>query len=120
VLSHISSVKDPSTKKEDGTFTVGKTLFIYGQRVKVIGNPQEDPDVLEEGIGVFFVPATGSPVEVTNIHMNEPGFVLVEVPSTLAKNAEFTLRIITRYTGGTELLKTPRVIEYPHKIKSNA
>jgi hypothetical protein len=123
VLSHISAIKDPSTRREDGTFTVGETLFIYGERIKVVGNPQVNPDTIEAGIGVFFVPPTGAAVQVPalGIYQNEPSFVQVKAPATLAKNTLFTLRIVTRYTNGdTELLKTPRVIEYSRKIKSNA
>jgi hypothetical protein len=120
VLSHISSVMDPSTKKKDGSFTVGKTLFIYGQRIRIEGNPQVNPDTIESGIGVFFVPPTGAAVQVPvlGIYQNEPSFVQVEVPSTLAKNTAFTLRIVTRFSNSSTLLKTPRIIEY--KIKSNA
>jgi hypothetical protein len=121
ILSHISGIKDPSTRKEDDTFTVGKTLFIYGQRIRILGEPQVNPDAIEAGIGVFFVPPTGATVQVPalGIYQNDPSFVQVEVPSTLAKNTLFTLRIVTRYTDGGSLLKTPRVIEYRNKIKSN-
>jgi hypothetical protein len=121
VISHIDSILDPVTKRADDTFTVGKPLFIYGHRLRVIGEPQPTEGAVEAGIGVFFVPPTGAAVQVpnTSIFINDPGMLQVEVPATLAKNTEFTLRIVTRFTDSTTLLKTKRTIEYGSKIKSN-
>jgi hypothetical protein len=122
VISHIGSILDPVTKRADDTFTVGKPLFIYGEHIKVIGDPQPTEGTVEAGIGVFFVPPAGAAVQVSNasIYINDPSLLQVEVPATLAKNTLFTLRIVTRYANSGKLLKEPRTIEYASKIKSNA
>jgi hypothetical protein len=118
-FAKITGVEDVLTHKTDNTITVGDDIFITGDKIRILGKEQPTPGVIEPGIGVYFVPATGAAIHAPRINQNEPSFVNVRVPANLAKNQLYTLRIVTRFTGGDLLLANPRTIEYHHKLKTN-
>jgi hypothetical protein len=110
----ILAVTDKATKKTDYSITVGDNILIKGEKIRVQGLPQPDDDeeseVFEDGIGVFFIPESGAPVQATRIDTNEPTQVEVRVPSTLQKGKQYGLQIVTRFTGGKQLLNVPRTV----------
>ncbi|MDR1119363.1 MAG: DUF4469 domain-containing protein [Dysgonamonadaceae bacterium] len=109
--ARIMLVTDVATGKTDGTITPGDDIVIAGDKIKVVGLPQPNGST-ETGINVFFVSAAGVATPATRISENMPSKVVARVPAALAKNASYTLRIVTRFTAGVTLLKMPRVIEY--------
>jgi hypothetical protein len=113
--ARIMLVTDIATQKEDGTITVGDDILIVGEKIKVLGLPQPE-GAKEPGIGVFFAPADGSEaIEAVRISENQPSRLVARVPATLGEG-QYTLRIVTRYTGAV-LLRDPRVIEYKQPLK---
>jgi hypothetical protein len=115
-FASITSVENVFTHTTDNTITIGDDIFISGDKIKVLGNPQTDPKAIEAGIGVFFVPETGNPIHAPRLNQNEPSFINVRVPNTLQNNKTYTLRIVTRYSNGTALLVEPRHVEYHTKL----
>jgi hypothetical protein len=107
----IDLVTDLATGLQDGTITPGDDILIEGDRIKVVGLPQETGG-LEPGIGVFFVDSTGTQVIATRYNENLPARVNVRVPAGLPNGKSYTLRIVTRFTSGNTLLVTPRAIDY--------
>jgi hypothetical protein len=109
--ARIMLVTDIATKKTDGTVTAGDDIIIVGEKIKVVGLPQPDGS-MEPGIGVFFAPSDGgAEVEAMRISDNQPSRLIARVPTNLS-GGEYTLRVVTRYTSSSTLLRTPRVIEY--------
>jgi hypothetical protein len=113
----ILGVTDKATKKKDYSITVGDNILIKGEKIKVVGLPDPDADddddndsVTEAGIGVFFIPESGAPIQATRIDTNLPTEVEVRVPSTLQKGKEYGLQIVTRFSSGNYLLNIPRTI----------
>ncbi|MDR1258952.1 MAG: DUF4469 domain-containing protein [Tannerellaceae bacterium] len=106
--ARIMLVTDVATGKTDGTVTMGDDIVIAGDKIKVAGLPQPDGS-MEPGMGVFFV-EDGSTQEADRISENQPSRVVARTPYFMGTR-EMKLRIVTRY-GGSNLLKTPRVIEY--------
>ena len=81
-----------------------KDIRIDGDKIKIM------PDD-EDGLGVFFVNADGDVIPVTRrLTQNDPKRLIARVPDLPA--GQYTLRIVTRYTTATTLLKEPRIIEY--------
>ena len=100
----IGLVTDTATGITDGTVTAGDDILIEGDKIKI--------DPLEEGLGVFFVNVDGEVTPVTRrLTQNEPQKVIARVPADLP-SGQYTLRILTKYTTASILLKDPRVIEY--------
>jgi hypothetical protein len=108
--ARIMLVTDVATQKTDGSVTPGDDILIVGDKIKVIGKPQTDGS-LEPGIGVFFVAANGSYIDAVRISENTPSRVVARVPPVLPGPSP-RLRIVTRFTGGSVLLKEPRNIDY--------
>lgn len=100
----ISIVTDTLTDKTDGTITPSDDIRVEGSRLRVAGDAA--------GVGVFFVPeGGGAPVPVTRkLTTNDPKQLLVRVPAL--PDGKYTLRIVTQYSTGQQLLKEPRIIEY--------
>jgi hypothetical protein len=114
--ARIMLVTDVATGKTDGTITPGDDIVIAGDKIKVAGKPQPDGS-LEPGIGVFFVSAQGDVEPAARISENAPSKVVARVKADIAYG-EYTLRIVTRFTGGNHLLKEPRVIDYEIPLKN--
>jgi hypothetical protein len=104
----IGLVTDLLTGKTDGTITPGGDIIIKGEKIKIA--PETTPGN-EEGIGVFFINASGSAITLDYpMSENNPKKILCRVPTSLS-NGEYTLKIVTRFTTAT-LLKEPRTIVY--------
>jgi hypothetical protein len=117
--SIILGVMDKATKKKDHSITIGDNLIIKGQKIKLQGlTVAEDGENDEEGIGVFFVPERGKPLQATRIDYNTAAEVEVRVPATLQPGKEYGLHIVTRYTGGHPL-NVPRTIVADFLLKTN-
>jgi hypothetical protein len=112
----IDMVTDLETGLQDGTITPGDDIIIEGDKIKVVGEPASTSSAtgsgLEPGIGVFFVDSTGNTLQAVRYNENNPKRVNVRVPAALPKGQSFTLRIVTRFINGTQLLVTPRTIDY--------
>ncbi|MDR2929021.1 MAG: DUF4469 domain-containing protein, partial [Cytophagaceae bacterium] len=95
---------DTATGATDGTVTVNDDIRIEGDKLKIA------PDG-EEGLGVFFVNADGEAIPVTRrLTQNDPKTLIARVPAL--PSGQYTLRVVTRYTRGADLLNEPRIIEY--------
>jgi hypothetical protein len=102
--ARIGLVTDVATGKTDGTLTLDGDLIIDGEKIKVAPDGEAD-------LGVFFVDVNGGETPVTHpLTQNDPKRIICRVPS-LAADA-YTLKIVTRYSNGTTLLKQPRTIVY--------
>jgi hypothetical protein len=100
----IGLVTDTATGAADGTVIAGDDVRIDGDKLKIA------PDG-EAGLGVFFVNADGEAIPVTRrLTQNDPKRLIASVPELPA--GQYTLRVVTRYTTATGLLREPRVIEY--------
>ena len=102
--AYIGLVTDVASGKTDGTVTPNEDIIIEGDKIKVA------PDG-ETGLGVFFVAADGAETAVTHrLAENNPKKVIARVPELTA--GTYTLKIATRFTGGSTLLKEVRTITY--------
>ena len=100
----IGLVTDTATGLADGTITAGDDIRIDGDKLKIA------PDD-ETGLGVFFVNADGDMIPVTRrLTQNDPKRLIARAPDLPA--GQYTLRVVTRFTGGSNLLKESRVIDY--------
>jgi hypothetical protein len=100
----IGLVTDTLTKLTDGSITPEDDIRIEGDKLRIA--PDDDAT-----LGVFFVDATGAATPVTRrLTQNDPKRIIARVPALPA--GQYTLRIVTRFSSGTVLLKEPRVIEY--------
>jgi hypothetical protein len=105
----IGLVTDAATGKTDGTITPLDQIIIEGAKIKIA--PEN-----EDGLGVFFVNEDGiATLSTHRLLQNDPKKVITQVPNLMA--AQYTLRIITRYSNGTVLLKKPRTIDYEYPLK---
>jgi hypothetical protein len=106
--SFIGLVTDTSTGLSDGSITAGDDIMIEGDRLKIA--PEG-----EEGLGVFFVNDAGEATPVTRrLTQNDPKKLIARVPALPA--GAYTLRVVTRFTSASNLLKEPRVIEYEQPL----
>ena len=91
----------------DGTITPGDDILIEGAKIKVAGD--------EELCGVYFVLRDAAEETIHKVErrltQNNPSSIIARVPATLEPGA-YTLRIVTQFTGGSNLLKEPRTLEY--------
>jgi len=101
----IGLVTDTATGLTDGTITAGDDILIEGDKIMI------DP-LGEDGLGVFFVNADGETTPVTRrLTQNDAKRVIARVPADLP-SGQYTLRVLTKYTTASILLKDPRVIDY--------
>jgi hypothetical protein len=88
-----------------GTVTPDGDLVIEGEKIKIA-------PVNEEGLGLFFVASDESETPVTHpLTQNDPKKIVCRVPAALPADT-YTLKIVTRYSNGTTMLKEPRTIVY--------
>ena len=100
----IGLVTDVATGKTDGTITRNGDLIIEGEKIRIA-------PAGEEGLGVFFVHPNGDAVLVTDpLTQNDPKKIIARVPALA--DGTYTLKIVTRFTSGNNLLKEPRTIVY--------
>ena len=110
----IGLVTDTTTGLADGTMTSGDDILIEGEKIKLA--PDNDGD---GRLGVFFINCddeTLTPV-TRRLTQNDPKKLIVRVPELPA--GQYILRIVTRYSQGSTLLKEPRVIEYDRPLVIN-
>ena len=108
----INRVTDGATGLVDSTITIGDTIDIEGDKIRVAGDA--------EGIGVFFVDASGAVTQATGrLRRNDPKFVQIQVPATLKESTQYTLRLVTQFTTGTILLKEPRTIVFERPLTTS-
>jgi len=103
--SFIGLVTDTATGITDGTVTAGDDILIEGDKIKI------DP-LGEEGLGVYLVNVDGKATLVTRrLTQNEPQKIIARIPADLPPG-QYTLRVQTKYTTASILLREPRIIEY--------
>ncbi|MDR2633161.1 MAG: DUF4469 domain-containing protein [Treponema sp.] len=100
----IASVTDVKSGSVNKLLTPGRPLRIYGSKLKITG---EDPTV-----GVYFKGSDGAEVKVdaTDMVENKPSEVIVVIPALPA--GEWTLRLITQYSGSSKEVKKPHTAEF--------
>lgn len=109
----ISRVTDGYTGLTDGTITIGDVIDIEGDKIRIAGDTAD--------VGVFFVSAEGTVTQATGrLRRNDPKFVQIQVPATLNAGMQYTLRIVTQFTSGNNLLKEARTIEYDRPLTATA
>lgn len=100
----IGLVTDILTGKTDGTISIFGDIIITGEKIKIA--PEK-----EAGLGVFFTDSDGTTISLDYpITENNPKKIVCRVPDMI--DGEYTLKIVTRYTGSAALLKQPRTIVY--------
>lgn len=102
--AHIGLVTDVSTGKTDGTISRYGDIIITGEKIRIA--PADDPN-----LGIFYVTAggmeyPGEPILV----QNDPKKIICRVPNL--PDGPLTLKIVTRFTSGSNLLKEPRTLTY--------
>jgi len=103
--TYIGLVTDTVSGGTDGTVTAGDDILIEGEKIKI------DP-LGEDGLGIYFVNVDGEAIPVTRrLTQNEPQKIIARVPADLPPG-QYTLRVVTKYTTSTILLREPRIIEY--------
>jgi hypothetical protein len=110
----IGLVTDAFTGKTDGTISVYGNLIITGEKIKIA-------PLNEAGLGVFFVAADGTETpDSIPLTVNDPKKLIAHVPALT--DGVYTLKIVTRYSQATTLLKHPRTIVYelPLTVKNTA
>jgi hypothetical protein len=103
--ARVGLVTDVTTGLTDGTVTGSGDMIIEGEKIRVA--PLDEP-----GCGVFLLDEpNGAEFAIqTPYAMNDPRKIICRVPP--AGSGAYKLRIITRFSQGSELLKQPRVIDY--------
>jgi len=109
--AYITLVTDTTTGRIDGTMTSGDDILIAGDKLKIA--PEDD-----ERLGIFFVNTEGEITQVTRrLTQNMPKKLLARVPELPA--GQYTLRVITRFSNASTLLKDPRTIDYDRPLVVN-
>jgi hypothetical protein len=112
VPAFIGRVTDVETGRTDGFITGDGDIIVEGERICVapLGVP---------GFGPRFVPASGAAIPVIRpLSLNTPKKLVVRVPNLA--DGDYTFEVVTCYSSGRTLLKTPRVITYAHKLRVGA
>lgn len=95
----IMEVKDVTSGKTNEILTPGGVVQLWGSNLKISGDHAET--------GLWFVPETGAAVKATVLITNKPASLIAMIPA-LAKGI-YSVKVVTQYTGGNVLLKTPRI-----------
>ncbi|MDR1331584.1 MAG: DUF4469 domain-containing protein [Tannerella sp.] len=108
----INSVEDVVTGQVNICLTPGGMAHIHGSKIKIAGTSSETGLKLSN-------PATGDiRIPDTAIGINDPARVSFVVPADLPA-IEYTLSIVTQYTGGGRELVQPRTVtlDYPLQVE---
>lgn len=107
-VGRIGTVIDTLTGLANGHITPNEDIQIDGDRIRINGS--------DSSVGIFFVSEDGKTVTpvTRRLTLNAPSRIIARVPALADGN--YTLRIVTQYTQGTTLLKTPRTIEYGRSL----
>ncbi|MDR1864584.1 MAG: DUF4469 domain-containing protein [Bacteroidales bacterium] len=109
----IGMLTNVATGKTDGVISPCGSAVIEGEQIKIA-------TAGEAGLGVFFVAADGTKkASIFGLAENTPKKIICTIPQL--DPGSYTLQIVTRYTGGNQLLKVPRTITYelPLTVKGN-
>jgi hypothetical protein len=99
----IGLVTDTCTGKTDGTITCSENIIITGRKIKIVPADEAAP-------GIFLAAADGTETPVTSIAINNPKRIICRVPELAA--GSYTLKIVTRFSNGSTLLRAPRTLIY--------
>ena len=101
--AYISGSQDIATRATDGSATPGSPFRLKGKNIKVAGT--------DEAVGVYLLSSNGDRTKLSmdKIVINYPSEVLVLLPADLA-GGDYELQIVTQFTAGNWLLRTPRTI----------
>lgn len=103
--ARISTVSDIATSLQDGTLSIGDSIIIAGEKLKV------DQNDLEQG--VFFRTEDGTEYKTDRrFSLNTPKQLIVRVPAQLPAG-QVQLIVRTKFTTGTRKLKSIREIVCP-------
>jgi hypothetical protein len=105
----INSVVDVSSGEENTRLTPGGGVNLAGIKIRIAGdNPDNGIMLIEHNGTVTLIPPT-------SILVNEPSKVSFIVPAYLPAG-DYTLRLTTQYSHGTELLKEPRTYQFDYVL----
>ena len=108
--ANIAEVLDMTTGKTDGTVTPGGMVQLKGNKIKCINADGS-------GIGkLTLYNDSESGEEVPVLGVNEPSKIIFVFPTGLLAG-EYRLEIETYFTSGTTMLKEPRTLVCPLKLK---
>jgi hypothetical protein len=107
----ISSVEDVVTGQVNVCLTRGGMAHIHGSKIKIIGTDPETGLKLTQSTGgtVWDVPTTA-------IGINDPSRVSFVVPADLPAD-EYTLSIVTQYSGSAKELKKSRTVTLEYALQ---
>jgi hypothetical protein len=110
----IGLVTNQSTGLVDNVMNTGDDIIIEGDKLKIAYGKDDK----EEDFGVFFVGADSTATRVTRrLVQNDPKKLVTRMPDLPA--GQYTLRVVTRFASGNNILKEPRVIEYGRPLVIN-
>ena len=89
-VGRIGMVTDTFTGLSNGSITPNEDILIEGDRIRING--------ADSSVGIFFVSEDG------------PSRIIARVPALT--DGKYRLRIVTQFSKGVTLLKSPRTIEY--------
>lgn len=118
-LTSITMIEDRYSFKTDDTITAGKSVSIYGKKLRISGEESE--------VGVFFAPQqTDGNIDITGsdwIHVKEsqlgtnmPSCLNFFLPQELIAGNKYTLIIKTASSGGKRVNKNIRKMVYDNVI----
>lgn len=101
--AYIIGSQDTTTRATDGSATPGRTFRVKGKNIRVTGT--------DEAVGVYIIASGGNKTKLgmDRVVTNNPSEVIVLLPADLEEGS-YELQIVTQYSGGTKLLKTPRKV----------
>lgn len=101
--AYIVGGQDTVTRATDGSATPGRTFRVKGKNIKVTGT--------DKAVGVYLLTPEGDKTKLgmDMVVTNNPSEVVILLPSDL-EVGNYELQIVTQFTGGNWLLKTPRTV----------
>jgi hypothetical protein len=113
--AYIDEVLDVFTGNINETLTINRNLVITGQNIQVSGELTED-------CGLFLVytsPTSGleMPLVIQGPFVqNSRNKIVALVPEGVTPGMELAVRIVTKYSNGSTILKEPRIIDFKTKL----
>lgn len=103
-VGRIGMVTDTFTGLSNGSITPNEDILIEGDRIRING--------ADSSVGIFFVSEDGEKVTpvTRRLTQNDPSRIIARVPALT--DGKYRLRIVTQFSKGVTLLKSPRTIEY--------
>lgn len=105
----VQEVKDSLSGKINEELTPNGVVEVRGYNIKIAGE--------NAACGLWFVPETGEEVKAALLVENKPATVIAIIPALAA--GRWQLKLVTQYSTGGVLLKTPKVFVYPKKLTVN-